>query len=253
MSKIETLRRTFSAYGLIGIFRLVASYIKDIRVRIQRRRMLNDPEMKPSDFWTESFFLHQKRYESVSGVGSTIAYTESLRHGLTSLFEDFEINSLLDAPCGDFNWMRFVVQDANLRYLGADIVDELVRMNTDRYGNERIHFERLDITTDPLPSADLMICRDCLFHLSYNDIHNFIANFLRSDIPLLLTTTHRNHSNFSNQDIVSGDFRLIDLFAPPFGFPRSPLASIEDWRSPEPERDMVLFSKEQIAEIVLLS
>lgn len=41
--------------------------------------------------------------ESVSGQGSTVENTFKLRRQLPELFDKFEIRSIFDAPCGDFN------------------------------------------------------------------------------------------------------------------------------------------------------
>src|SRR5689334_2969418 len=46
--------------------------------------------------------------ESVSGRGSTLARTEVVRRKLPILLASVGAKSLLDAPCGDFNWMQHV-------------------------------------------------------------------------------------------------------------------------------------------------
>jgi hypothetical protein len=92
-----------------------------------------------------------------------------------------------------------------------------------------------------------MICRDCLFHLSYADARRVLENFLASGIPYLLTTTHRNDGALVNRDIETGDFRMIDLFEAPFCLPKTPLARIDDWLTPDPEREMCLWSRDQVA------
>ena len=46
--------------------------------------------------------------ESLSGAGSNLLYTENLRKELPKLFDIFNIKTVLDAPCGDMNWMRLV-------------------------------------------------------------------------------------------------------------------------------------------------
>ena len=38
------------------------------------------------------------------------------------------------------------------------------------------------------------------------------------NINILLTTTHSTENNFINKDIITGDFRLIDLFSKPLNF-----------------------------------
>jgi len=133
---------------------------------------------------------------------------------------------LLDIPCGDMNWMRKVQFDLDL-YIGADIVPEIVENNKSRFGNDRSahrRFMRLDLTRDSLPKADLILCRDCLIHFSYQAILESLANIKRSGALYLMTTTYLHPKNV---DIETGEFRPINLQAKPFNFP-PPLELIED-------------------------
>jgi hypothetical protein len=189
-------------------------------------------------------------YESVSGLGSTVSYTENIRLELPKLISQFNIKSILDAPCGDFGWMKILLSKIDVNYVGADIVEELIESHKLNYQNEVIKFVTLNLITDKFPKSDLMICRDCLFHLSYEDIQSVLINFVNSETTYLLTTTHKNKYNFKNTNIKTGDFRVIDLFSPPFNFPTKPLARIDDWMAPEPEGEMCLFTKEQIKVVV---
>jgi hypothetical protein len=75
----------------------------------------------------------------------------------------------------------------------------------------------LDLTRDDLPQADALLCRDCLVHLSFADIRRALANVLRSGIPYLMTTTFPGCE--VNEDIVTGDWRPLNLTRPPFDFP----------------------------------
>lgn len=75
----------------------------------------------------------------------------------------------------------------------------------------------LDLTTSPLPAADLLLCRDALVHLSFADIGRALANLRRAAIPWLLTTTFPEEP--SNEDIVTGDWRPLNLERAPFHFP----------------------------------
>lgn len=195
--------------------------------------------------------IYQNNYwlstESVSGSGSTLKYTKSLRDHLPQIVTDFRISSIFDGPCGDFHWMRQLLPDLGVDYVGGDIVSEIIDKNNRSFRQDGVRFIQIDITSDELPKADLMICRDCLFHLSYEAIEAFKANFLRSDIKFILTANHINDPvRFENRDIETGDFRLIDLFAPPFDFPPGPLRRIPDWMPPEAEKEMCLWSREQL-------
>lgn len=188
--------------------------------------------------------------ETVSGSGSTLRYTQNLREKLPDLFSAFDIQSVFDGPCGDFNWMQHVLKTYDLQYTGGDVVEKMIMDNNNKFASPRIKFIHLDLTKDPYPSADLMICRDCLFHLSFSDIKRVLQNFIKSGIPYLLTTTHIKPDTFQNQDIITGGFREINLLSAPFFFPKEVLYKIDDWVAPHPERAMCLWHREQIGHVL---
>src|SRR6266849_3970672 len=70
--------------------------------------------------------------ESRSGPGSTVFRTRLLRPRLAELFSRLEVRSLLDLPCGDFNWMR-LMELASVDYIGGDVVPALIDQNVSRY------------------------------------------------------------------------------------------------------------------------
>lgn len=153
---------------------------------------------------------------SVSGTGASLAQTARLRAVLPELLRDLGVDVLLDLPCGDFSWMQAV--DLPVRQvLGADVVPDLIAANQARYGRADRRFLVLDLTTDPLPAADLLLCRDALVHLSFADIHRALANLTHSAIPYVLTTTFP--ATAVNDDITTGDWQPLNLEALPFGFP----------------------------------
>ncbi len=78
-----------------------------------------------------------------------------------------------------------------MKYTGGDIVEELVDKNIKKYKKRNINFIQLDITNNDLPNADLMICRDCLIHLSFEKIKMFFQNFKKSKINYLLLTSYK--------------------------------------------------------------
>ena len=164
--------------------------------------------------------------ESRSGLGSTLAATSNLRAYLPRLVKQRDIRVLLDIPCGDMNWMRKVELGLDL-YIGADIVSEIVETNSAMFGHDCSpprRFMHLDLTRDPLPRADLVLCRDCLIHFSYKAIFESLNNIKKSGALYLLTTTFLRRTNV---DIETGEFRPINLQARPFNFP-PPLEIVED-------------------------
>ncbi len=154
--------------------------------------------------------------ESRSGPGSRLSQTELVRRELPALVKELGVRRLLDAPCGDFNWMRHVALDA-VEYTGGDVVPELVARNRELYGAARRRFVTLDLTRDPLPPADLVFCRDCLPHLSFEDARAVLANIKRGGAEYLLTTTYTARAE--NADAETGGWRPINLQAEPYNLP----------------------------------
>lgn len=163
--------------------------------------------------------------ESVSGRGSTLARTEVIRRALPALLESVGARSLLDAPCGDFNWMRHVELGV-VEYVGADVVPELVARNRAAYARPGRSFVVADVVKDRLPRADVILCRDCFIHLSFRDIHSALANFKRSGSAFLLATTHASVAE--NEDIPTGGWRSVNLRLPPFNLPEPRQLIVED-------------------------
>src|SRR5262245_49835393 len=164
--------------------------------------------------------------ESRSGHGSSLANTAAIRAALPALLAKLAIRTLLDIPCGDFHWLK-EVDLGSVRYIGADIVGALIRENDRNYGREGRIFVTLDITRDALPYADLILCRDCLVHFSDEDIFRAITNLRRSGAKYLLTTTFTDRS--SNEDILTGGWRPLNLQIAPFCFPEPITVICEDY------------------------
>src|SRR5215510_10574863 len=97
--------------------------------------------------------------ESVSGRGSTLARTNVITSHLPLLLQELNADSLIDAACGDFNWMRHVDLDS-IKYIGVDIVPALIVRNRQLYQTDQRTFALQDITKDLLPGADVVLCRD---------------------------------------------------------------------------------------------
>ena len=163
--------------------------------------------------------------ESQSGEGSELAATAQIRAKLPVLLRRYGMRTLLDAPCGDFGWMSYL-DLPGVMYTGVDVVRSLVERNKQSYGSGSRRFMVRDIVTDSLPEADLVMCRDCLVHLSYREISLALRNFRRSGSKYLLTTTFTEVDE--NRDITTGDWRPLNLCQPPLNFPEPAELIIED-------------------------
>lgn len=153
--------------------------------------------------------------ESVSGPGSGLARTARWREGLPPLLSRLGVRSLVDAPCGDFNWMRMLALDLD-DYVGVDVVPGIVAANVHAYAGANRRFLQLDFTRDALPQADAILCRDGLVHLSFADIAGALGNFA-GRARWLIATTFTAHA--VNVDIETGGWRPLNLQRPPFNFP----------------------------------
>lgn len=162
--------------------------------------------------------------ESVSGPGSTLAATVNIRNALSSLFNKYNIQSVLDIPCGDFNWMQHV-DLSGIHYIGADIVDELIYKNNQAFAGSNINFQVLDLINDPLPKSDLVLCRDGLVHLSDKEIFKTIRNIKNSGSKYFLTTSFIEKE--FNMDIGSRYWRPVNFQIKPFNLVE-PLMTIRE-------------------------
>lgn len=136
-----------------------------------------------------------------------LANTGGLREALPVLFRQLGVRHLLDAPCGDCNW----ISDVELPgYTGCDVNEE----NLARAAARGMNVVRLDIVNDPLPHADLMLCRDFHQHLPTSAVMRALRNFCHSGIRWLLATSH---DVLVNEPLyVDGLFRPLNLTAAPF-------------------------------------
>src|ERR1700730_4224166 len=124
--------------------------------------------------------------DSHSGSGSNLVQTKIIRQELPKLFRKYDIESILDAPCGDFYWMKEVDLSMLKYYIGIDIVQEIIQYNKKTFENSTRKFFYKNIITDSLPKADLIFCRDCMMHLTNQNIRQVLKNFKSSGAKYLL-------------------------------------------------------------------
>ena len=161
---------------------------------------------------------HWNDAESVSGPGSTLEETEPIRRALPAMLAELGAATLLDLPCGDFHWMQHT-DLSGIDYIGGDLVGELIERNRAQHARDGVAFRKLDLVHGTLPAVDAVLCRDCLVHLSFADAQAALANIARSGAKWLLTTSFPGVTR--NDDIVTGQWRPINLMLSPFNLPES--------------------------------
>jgi SAM-dependent methyltransferase len=159
------------------------------------------------------------KYCSGSGSSGRAAdlYCDYVRH----FVEERQINSIVDLGCGDFQIGGRIAPLVG-KYVGVDVVPDLIALNRRMFRSQNVAFECLDITTAPLPSGELCLVRQVLQHLSNDQIQAILPKL--NAFPCVLITEHQMpKATFRpNKDKPHGpDTRLEDessvvLDAPPF-------------------------------------
>jgi len=111
------------------------------------------------------------------------------------------------------------------KYIGIDIVKDIIVCNKVTYSNPSREFLELNIIEDELSGADLILCRDCFVHLSFANCQKILKNFRNSGSKYLLTTTFTDRSH--NDGLGKVFWRTINLELPTFNFPK-PISIINE-------------------------
>jgi len=133
-------------------------------------------------------------------------------------------------------------------YFGADIVSSVITKNKQEYARPGVQFIHADLTKDPLPTVDMIMCRDCWVHLSFEDIAAMLKNFRRTGARWLLVSNTPGQNR--NQNKATGiDWRHLNLHLPPFNFP----AEIESRKDhyPDVPFEITLWRLAELPEISL--
>ena len=190
----------------VSIRRLIKSYFycKDSFVLKNSHNVFFDIYI--NNFWQSN--------ESKSGNGSLLDSTKVIRKELPKIIGQFNIKSILDIPCGDYHWMKTIYKSCY--YIGGDIVSEIILNNQQLFKSDKVEFRTLDLTQDKLPKVDLIFCKDCLQHLSNENVKKAFKNIQRSVSKYLLVTSYPK--TWRNHNIHDGDYRALNLFLKPFKF-----------------------------------
>jgi hypothetical protein len=235
-----------SIIKFIWHFVFVQTKVRIIRLR-RKKNFIKNEFIYKNDPGVFSTIYNENLWgsnESHSGPGSHISTTKTIREKLPVLWKQYEIKTFLDVPCGDYNWMKEVPKN-NIVYIGGDIVVNMIEENNQKYKTKNVSFEILDITKDILPTVDMIFCKDCLQHLSYESVFKALRNFKKSNSKYLLTTSYP--LTVSNWDIFDGDCRPLNLRKKPFKL-SAPLQKIHEmgWDGISEDKCMYLYKMDDI-------
>lgn len=210
--------------------------------------------MDRKEVFTKGYEVNMFRgKESKSGPGSDLNNTIILREKLIKFLNEYNIKTFIDAPCGDFNYMKLVIPKTNIeKYIGVDIVSEMIKNNNKLYSNEKISFVCLDMVEDFNLCGDLVLCRDCLVHVSLNSARQIIKNIVNSGSKYVLFTVFSDNYD-GNHDYIDGtNWYAIDLTKPPFEFPKSEYIINEEcpeWDGKYKDKSLALWKTEDLKSI----
>lgn len=110
-----------------------------------------------------------------------------LQSELIALLSRLQVRRLLEVGCGDFRWIQEIASRVEL-YTGVDRDFDAILRDRVAYGGPRRRFLVRDVSRDPLPHADLLLCRNVLTRLAEEDVVRAITGILRSRARYLLAT-----------------------------------------------------------------
>jgi SAM-dependent methyltransferase len=217
MIMLTIISRSSVFYPFLAIFFFSFSVAHAELSLANKGEYLSDAEKAFTDIYTHGFWGRDVNGQPTSGSGSSLEEGLPFIQYVQDFLQNHNIQSVVDLGCGD--WVLAQKIDWGRRnYLGIDIVEFLVKKNQSLYGSDTIHFLHMDASLEPIPVADLLICKDVLMHLPNSDIHYILSESKKYKYCLLI-----NDINFSgaiggvvNNDVQTGWYRHIDLTQAPF-------------------------------------
>ena len=175
----------------------------------------NTPAQIFSEIYERGLWGFNSYGEGWSGGGSSFETTETYRNFLQLFLELFKIESVVDLGCGDWEFSKHV-NWGNIHYMGFDVVETVIQKNQQKYKKKNINFICADALNYDFPSADLLLCKDVLQHLTNRDILLISSQFKKYKYCLITNGVDFDTQSSTNPDIERGDYRPLDLTKPPF-------------------------------------
>ena len=155
---------------------------------------------------------------------------------MIKFIDKFNINSILDIPCGDFLWMNQVMKiRPEIRYQGIDIVNQIIKNNKNKYIHKNIEFECEDILNFKTDKKfDLLLMRDFFIHINNSEIQIILDKIKKWNINYFASESYSVEKNF---DVLTGKHRKINLKINPFNL-SNPIYSFNDF---EKDKNILFF------------
>ena len=170
--------------------------------------------------------------EFYSGGGSEAHFAVPYVELVQSLIAKHQIRTVVDLGCGDYRVGRRICAQGDLRYVGVDVVPDLIAHNRSSFGGPQVEFRCANLIDDALPDGELCLIRQVLQHLTNAEISRVLAKCAKYRVVLVTEGLFTKPGSRPNLDITHGpDVRASDnsgvfLDLPPFSFKTTTLLEI---------------------------
>lgn len=148
-----------------------------------------------------------------SGHGSSPEMNKEYINYLNNFIKKNNIRSIVDIGCGDWQIMNHI-NLLNIDYSGFDVAEEVINRNNNLYKTSTTNFYKTELGEYyNYPKADLLICKDVLQHLDYQNINNILTQLDKYEHVIIINDFSENTVN---QNIPNGGWRELDITKEPF-------------------------------------
>lgn len=109
-----------------------------------------------------------------SGFGSTKECTAEYLKFLEMIVRKYDIKSIVDYGCGDWQMLSNYKFDLSQTYYGYDLVKSVIDRNKEKYERGNINFYLLRDINDIQKNKDLIMIKDVLQHWDNSNIIYFL-------------------------------------------------------------------------------
>ena len=152
-----------------------------------------------------------ENYSGSSGRGSGIGYNEKYIIFLKKFINDYNIESVIDLGCGDFQIGRMLYDDMNIIYNGYDVYKEVIDYNIKTHPEEKYTFKHFDFYSNKenIEEGDLCILKDVLCHWTTPQIYLFMDYLTQSKKFKYILIINDCEQHKHNTNIETGGFRKL--------------------------------------------
>jgi ubiquinone/menaquinone biosynthesis C-methylase UbiE len=168
---------------------------------------------------------------SCSGNGSYSENTILFRQTLLKIIKEYNILSILDLACGNYISVKDIIDNSNIKYIGADISIKIIEHNQKKYPQQQ--FICLDAITSDLSmyKCDLIIFRHVIQHLNYKDAIKSIDNIYKSKAKYLMINHQRGLNTNIDKNVQEHmwENQMYNLNIEPFNLINKEILYVKDY------------------------